>query len=249
LTLSQPYFDNVFARAVSNASVFLLRDGSDTLVFADQGDGNYVWTPGPGEAIGEIGSTYKLHVGYEGEQYVGESELKRVPQIDSLDIEFRTGELGLADGHYAAVYARDLPGIGDTYWIKAYKNGAFLNKPQEINLAYDAAFDAGGDVDGIVFITPIRELINRFPDPDTEDDFDVPPYAEGDEVHVEIHSITEEGFFFMETARDQMVNGDNTIFAIPLSNTRSNIIRQSDQKRALGFFCVSAVSEATRIVQ
>jgi hypothetical protein len=249
LTLSQPYFDNVFARTVSNASVFLVRSGGDTLTFNAQGDGNYVWTPASGESIGEIGSTYELHVVWDGEHYISESELKRVPQIDSIEIELRTGELGFADGHYAAVYARDIPGIGDTYWIKAYKNGVFLNKPQEINLAYDASFDAGGDIDGIVFISPIRELINRFPDPDTPDDFDVPPYQVGDEIHVEIHSITQEGFFFMETARDQMVNGDNTIFAIPLANTRSNVIRQSDQKSALGFFCVSAVSEATRVVQ
>ena len=48
-------------------------------------------------------------------------------------------------------FARDPFGAGDTYWIKTYKNGSFLNKPQELNIAYDAAFDGGSASDGIVF--------------------------------------------------------------------------------------------------
>ena len=249
LSLSQPYFNNTFAEGVANATVMVTTSGGDTLAFGDQGDGNYTWIPDPGANLGEVGDVFALQIDWNGETYVAMSEMRPVPAIDSIQIEFRTGELGLADGHYAAFFARDLIGVGDTYWIKAYKNGVFLNKPQELNLAYDASFDSGGDVDGIIFIPPIRELINRFPDPDTPDDFDVPPYAPGDEVHVEIHSVTPEAFFFLETARDQMANGDNTIFAIPVANTKSNIIRSRDQREALGFFCVSAVSEATRIVQ
>jgi hypothetical protein len=46
-----------------------------------------------------------------------------------------------------------------------------------------------------------------------------------------------------------MINGDNTIFSIPLANTKSNVIRTSDGKPALGFFNVSAVSEKDRLVE
>jgi hypothetical protein len=248
LTRSLPYFGNVFSEGMTSASVTVTSSSGDTFIFEDQGNGDYIWSPDPGGTLGVVGTQYVLEIEWNGASYIAHSEMRRVPAIDSIQIEFRTDELGFADGHYAIMFARDFPGTGDTYWIKAYKNGVFLNKPQELNIAYDASFDAGGGVDGIVFILPIRELINRFPDPDTGDDFDVPPYAPGDEVHVEIHSITTEAFLFLETARDQMVNGDNTIFSIPLANTRSNVLRAGDQEPVLGFFCVSAVSESTRVV-
>ena len=54
----------------------------------------------------------------------------------------------------------DLPGLGNTYWIKATKNGTLLNKPRELNLAYDAAFAKGSNFDGYTFIQPIRNGIN-----------------------------------------------------------------------------------------
>jgi len=227
----------------------VIDENGGVLTFENQGDGNYTWTPVAGSSIGEPGMRFTLEVQLRGDFFQAESHMRRVPAIDSIGIELRNGELGYTDGHWAELFARDIPGLGDTYWIKAFKNGVFLNKPIELNLAYDAAFDAGGEVDGITFITPIRELINRFPDPDTEDDFDIPPYAIGDEVHVEIHSLTTEAFLFLQTARDQMNNGDNTIFAIPVANTESNVYKMSDMSSALGFFCVSAVSEATRVVE
>ncbi len=248
LTMSQPYFTNTFAPAITDAVVAIRDNGGQVYQFENQGDGNYVWIPNPGVTMGEPGAEFILEIQWQGQILQAESHMRNVPAIDSIGIELKNGELGYTDGHWAEFYARDLPGLGDTYWIKAYKNGVFLNKPSELNIAYDAAFDAGGEIDGITFITPIRQLINRFPDPDTEDDFDVPPYDIGDEVHVEIHSITQEAFFFLQTARDQMTNGDNTIFSIPVANTKSNVYRLSDMRPVLGFFNVSAVSEATRVV-
>ena len=249
LTRSQSYFDNTFASGIASAEVSVDNDLGQTFLFTDHGDGNYIWTPDSTETLGEVGTQFSLRILWDGKQYSANSEIKRVPQIDSIQIEVRKDELGYADGHYAAMFARDFPGTGDTYWIKAYKNGQYLNKPQELNIAYDAAFDAGGEIDGIVFIPPIRELINRYPDPDTGDDFDVPPYAPGDTVHVEIHSITGDAFQFLQTARDQMTNGDNTIFAIPIANTKGNVFNDADGSPVLGYFCVSAVSEATRVVE
>lgn len=248
LTKSQAYFHSAAARGVEGAEVSVVSSTGGVFTFESQGEGQYIWQPEAGETIGQTGTTYTLMIRLDGERYSAQSEMRRVPEIDSIRIEYRESELGFPDGHYAAVFARDLPGVGDTYWIKAYKNGVFLNKPQELNLAYDAAFDAGGEIDGIIFIPPIRELINRVPDPDSADDSDVPPYAPGDEVRVEIHSVTPDAFMFLQTARDQMTNGDNTIFAIPVANTRGNVARERDGATVLGFFCVSAASEAARVV-
>ena len=93
----------------------------------------------------------------------------------------------------------------------------------------------GGDIDG--------------EDRDTDDDFDVPPYEPGDSVRVEIHSITEEAFNFLSIAKEQMTNGDNTIFALPLANTKSNVFHSASGERALGFFNVAKVSTGGRTIE
>jgi len=249
LTLSQGYFNNTFAPTVSTARVIVSDESFDVFEFVHQGDGNYVWTPFSGETIGDIGSTFSLGIAWEGNTFTATSTLNPVAQVDSIEVEFREGEFGSPDGHYAQFYSRDLPGPGDTYWIKAFKNGVFLNKPFELNIAWDAGFDGGTNTDGLIFLPPIREAINRVPDPDTDDNSDVPPWMPGDEIRVEIHSITNFAFDFLDIARDQMTNGSNTIFAIPLANTRTNILTIKGEDEALGFFNISAISSLTAMVE
>ena len=64
-----------------------------------------------------------------------------MPDIDSIVFSFKE-ESVCPEGYYAQFYADDIAVPGDIYWIKAYKNGSFLNKPNEINLAFDAGFAA-----------------------------------------------------------------------------------------------------------
>ena len=221
LNLSQPYFDNSPAPTVNDAVVLVENTSQgSTFSFMSQGNGAYTWAPVSGETIGQPGDEFQLSIVVGDERYSAVSQMNPVPEIDSVTHEFRTDEIIGPDGIYAQFFARDLPGLGDTYWIKTFKNGQFLNKPQELNIAYDAGFDAGARLDQLIFIPPIRELVNRVPDEDNpDDDIMIPPYKEGDSVRVEIHSITHEAFFFMERARDQMINGDNTIFTIPIAET------------------------------
>lgn len=244
LSSSQNYFDNQFASGIEGAVVSVERGGV-VLNFEDQGKGVYTWTPAAGETIGEVGDNFNLAISLDASLdniYFASSTMNRVPIIDSIVYEFRTDELIGPDGIYAEFFARDIPGRGDTYWIKTFKNGEFLNKPAEMNITFDAGFDAGADTDGLVFLRPIRELVNRVPDVDNpEDDGEIPPYIEGDSIFVEIHSLTNEAFTFLEIARDQMNNGANTIFAIPIANTRGNVINTQTEEFALGIFCVSAV--------
>ena len=77
----------------------------------------------------------------------------------------------------------------------------------------------------------------------------MPPWQPGDLIRVEIHSISLEAFTFLDIARDQMVNGDNTIFAIPLANTRGNVVNQMTGERALGIFNVANVSAQEREIE
>ena len=251
LSLSQDYFDATLPPAVTDAEVILEnKTTGDRYSFVHESGGAYQWTPTGDESIGNIFDEYVLTVRYNNFTYEAASRLNPVPAIDSIAYEFREEEFGQVEGIYAQVYARDLPGIGNTYWIKTFKNGEFLNKPAEMNLSADGTFDLGSSTDGIVFIPPIREAINRIPDPDTEDDSEVPPYVEGDHIRVEIHSLTNNAFRFMQVAQEQMTNGDNGIFALPVANSPTNVVAvEADAPVALGFFNIAQISSLEVVIE
>lgn len=255
------YLDNSFTPEVTGASITVadINVSDSTInqiyVFEDEdNDGDYVWTPSsPDERMIQEGKDYGLLIDLEGDQYVSLSKANRTIPIDSIGYEFREDEIGQPDGIYAQIYAKDAVGEGDVYWIKTYKNGTFLNKGQEMNLAYDGAFGPGSNSDGILFITPIRFGINRVPDSGDGaiDDMDVPPYKVGDNIRVEIHSLTPEAFIHLIQARTQITQGDNGLFATPINNIPTNIFSENDDAKEIpiGFFCVSKVSSAERTIE
>lgn len=250
LSMTQPYFQNTLPEGISGATVQVIKNENEVFEFTEIEKGNYVWTPSNNEILGEVGDEFSLVIDLDGKTYVSSSTLNRVPPIDSISQELREAELGNPEGIYTEFFARDFIGEGDTYWIKTFKNGEFLNKPSEINFAFDAGFSSGAAVDGLIFIPPIREAINRLPDSDSEDNSDVAPWTQGDEVYVEIHSISLEAFNFLATAQRQMINGDNGIFAEPVINTTGNIIcLQDDTEEVLGVFNVAGISNLSRVIE
>ena len=143
---SAPYFSNDFNPAVTGAIVTVTDGDGEVFEFVDAGNtGDYTWTPEDGETFGEVGQIYVLAVSLPGDSktFGAQTQMNRVPPIDSIVSEFREDELGGPDGHYAQFFARDEVGFGDSYWIKTFKNGEFLNKGFELNIAYDAAFAPG----------------------------------------------------------------------------------------------------------
>ena len=243
LTESQDYFQNGLPTPVTNATV-TVANGAAVYEFDNNGDGTYTWMPSAGETLGSVGNDYSLSVTADGTSYTASTAMYRVPTIDSISVYFEDEAFGGEEGLYAELYARDLPGKGDTYWVKSYRNDTLLNRPQELNIIYDAVFDAGNDIDGIYFIRPLRFAINAL------DDEGFPrPLQSGDKVTSEIHSISNEAFTFMQTVFEQTTNGDNTIFALPVANARSNVTNVATGERALGFFNVAAVSTLSKIVE
>ncbi len=240
LTSSQQYFDSSQPPAVTDASVSILSSSGEVFSFEHRGEGRYVWTSN-NQTFGSVGDVMELKVDYENSVYSSSATILRVPVIDSIGFEFREDEIFLDDGLYAQFYSRDPMGLGDTYWIKTFYNGEYLDKSQELNIAYDAGFDAGTGIDGLIFIPPVREFVNRL-----DEDLLSIPYEVGDTVRVEIHSISNQAFNFLEIARDQINNGDNGIFSIPLANARTNI-NSDDGSQVLGFFNVAAVESKERI--
>lgn len=257
LTRTIPYFQASNPPAETGATVQVIEDNGTVYNFEDaDNNGTYTWTPEAGESFGQVDGNYGLSiVTADGLEYVSASSMKRIMPIDSIVLEDREDEeFGQVAGIYAELFARDFSGEGDAYWIKTYKNGAFLNKPQEMNLVWDAAFTPGSGVDGVIFITPIRQNINRIPDSgdDAVDDSDTPPWALGDSINIEIHSLNPESFLFLEQAFTQMTLGDAGIFAEPPANVPSNIVTVNSEEsadQAIGFFNVSAVSSMGKLIE
>lgn len=239
LTLSIPYFNKPGSEPpVSGATVAII-DTSDLLnprifLFADSGNGNYIWKPNP--SAGDtfvVGRNYALVVIEGGDTLVSLSRMNPTAVIDSLFVVNETGDNpGITKGKYVELAARDLQGRGNTYWIKTWYNDTFRNAIFDMNLAYDMANSPNGQ-DGGLFIWPIRYgALNDFQK----------PYRVGDKVRVEIHSLTPEAFYWLQLIRNENQNGG--LFATPPSNIGTNIFNFNPAKKRLtaGIFCMSAVS-------
>lgn len=245
LRTTAPYFSNAFAPTVNGATVSVTDSDGRIFSFVESNNsGNYIWTPATGERFGEIGKAYSLGISLDGKTYTANSQLNPTVPVDSITYEFEEESLGVPEGYYAQFFGRDQVGLGDTYWIKAYKNGVYLNKPSEINIAYDAGPAAGAQVDGLIFIPPIRDAIN----PNVDED-DQPPYNLGDTVRVEIYSLTTDAFTYLERARIQLTLGDAALFAEPPANVPTNIISSDATENPQGFFVVSEVSSLEEVIE
>lgn len=244
-----PYFQAEELPGVPGADVTITDSEGKIYQFIESEvqDGEYFWDPDEQDTVfGQVGLAYTLKVSAGENVYQAFSVMNRVPEIDSINFRFEEGNDFFPDAYFGGVYAVDFEGPGDTYWIRAYKNGNYLNKPSEINVAYDAGFTAGSLVDGITFIQPVRDGVNPF-DQDENDDF-LPPYEPGDSLYVEIHSITNDSFFFLTelALQTDRPGGFAELFAQPLSNVRTNILNTTGTEKVVGFFNVAAVTSAGR---
>lgn len=251
VTRSQSYFDNAAPTPVEDAEVVVNVPASDVStphIQFQYVDGKYIYDPGVGSSFLSDYENFNLQVTIGDVMYTSQTMRGRSPEIDEIRQETRENEIGSLDGGtYCEVIARDFEGKGDTYWIKTFKNGMFLNKPEEINLAFDGGFDQGAESDGLIFIPPIRELVNPVRD-STEVEDEISPWTTGDVCRVEIHSLSNSTFAFMELVRDQLLNGSNGIFAEPLANSPSNIVA-SDGSNVLGAFNVAQVTSLELLVE
>ncbi len=252
LTRTQPYFENVFPEKIPNATVYIEDNEGNRFDFIEN-DSAYTWEPINGETFGVTGRQYLLSIEVDGERFVSATEMGRAPVIDSIKFSYEEADNFIKTANYVGEFlATDFEGIGDTYWIQASKNGEFLSKPGEINVAYDAGFSRGGNIDGLVFIQPIQNAVNPFDeDPENDNEF-IPPYLVGDELYVEIISISEPAFFFLNEIiiQTDRAGGFAALFAQPLANVSTNIFPADENSKAsvLGFFNVGAVTTRRQVL-
>lgn len=250
LTSSAPYFSNVPTPAVNEASVKVIGPNNIVYNFTGNGEGNFQYNPATLGAIDSIGYRYKLEVEYRGTTYIAFSMLNPVPVIDSMTVAFEEASLGAEEGYYTQFFARDFPGRKDFYWIKPFKNGepAYPETPAFFILSEDAAF--GGDAaDGLVFILPIRAAITNAEFPFQLKDTTKVPREPFDVSSVELHSLNEDVFQFLDQVAG--TSGNDGLFAVPPSNIRSNIrdAAGNAQDEVLGVFSLSAISKSEIIIQ
>jgi len=244
LSWSTAYFDKNPVKPVLGAKVTVTDNLGKVYPFTDvEGNGKYTWGKLNTDTLGHIGRKYTLRIEHELEVYTSKNEIKRVPKIDSLaytnetlPIKPEAGD-GQKTGYIAEFYARDFVGTGDTYWIKEVLNGKTnVDKAEKISIAYDAAFGVGAPSDGLIFIQPLRRSI-------TYDSL----YQAGSHVGVELHSITNEAFYYLQQIVEQSANGG--LFATPIANIKSNVTNADPNgRKALGYFGASAVSRMETII-
>lgn len=246
LTESQDFYANRLPTPVTDAQVAVCptADLTACYVFEHTTNGVYEWIPMAGDSLGPIGTEYGLGIQRGDQRYTAVTSLNRTAQIDSISFQFEEEALGLDEGLYAQIYARDPVGTGDAYWIRSTINDTLLLRPFEINVAYDAVFDPGTDADGIAFIFPIRFGINRL-----DDDGSPIPLEPGDKVEVDIWSISEEAYLFLNIAGEQIANGESGIFALPVANSPGNVVNVDTGEPVLGIFNVAASARAERTVE
>lgn len=311
ITRSQSYFDSNSPQKVSGATVTitdLTEPSGPAYVFQEQAE-RYTWQSTDMTPLGVIGHQYQLTVELDGSIFTSITTLEDAPPIDSISFRLEEENSFLDDMIFGEIFATDLVGLNDTYWIKTWKNGELLGKPSEINLAYDAAFSSDPDNDGFQFIQPIRDGINPFEEARNGDflspyqlplvltrsgdtlrykddgsfygiidgnrilfellegiiennrvpeDLESLPIdderfvqlpgnevlVKGDSVYVEIHSISNDAYFFMnqviiETTRE---GGFGALFATPLANVSTNIVPNNPSISVVGFFNIATVT-------
>jgi hypothetical protein len=239
---TKPYFDNNTPTGIAGASVRVFNSANEVIDFtASSQAGTYDWDPATNtDFFATIGERYSLNVTLvDGRVYTAVSQINRVPEVEEIKFTFFEEDAFQDEGYEGEFLATDLEGSGDTYWIKAYKNGQFLNKPFELNTAFDAGFSAGGNVDGVVFIQPIQSGVQEL-----DEELATVLYQPGDSLYVEILSITNEAFYFLEQVKiqTQRDGGFGEIFAAPFENVTTNINSDSTEEQVAGFFNVSSVS-------
>lgn len=300
ITRSQPYFETSAPSKVPGATVFITDLTDNTVYIFEEETERYTWESTDGTPLGVVGHDYALSVEVDGSSYSAFTTLNEVPVIDSVTFRLEEGNAFFDDVIFGEFFATDLSGINDTYWIKSWKNGRYLGKPEEINIAYDAAFSVDLDNDGVQFIQPIRDLVSPqefssddeflspfnlpqrflrdgnnilngdgsiygivedniliFENAEVPEDFKSvdlsdPQYEltndslliDGDSIYVEIHSISNEAYFFLtqiiiETNRE---GGFGALFATPLANVATNIIPDNEDNLVAGFFNIASVS-------
>lgn len=242
VTTNDSYFSNKKAPAVTNASVVLVDlTGNITYNFPHTGDGNYVYSPAPGDSIHGFNHNYMLKVLIDGYEYTSTSVQKRASIIDSIATIYNDGTDpfgGPKDTYNCLLFARDkADNVADYYWIRTFRNDTLFNEPSDLNINIDGT-------GGVVTNAGVDTI--DFTPPSTFLGFET--FRKNDKCSVEVHSINRDTYFFFVQAIAQINNGG--LFATTPENVKTNISTPDGAKtKAIGWFSMSSVASMKKLVQ
>lgn len=211
LTRTAPYLEGRPLPRVTGAVLTLADNQGQADTLRERSPGVYVTR----RLRGKIGNQYVLTIQAEGQTYRAQTEIRRALTIDSLGTKYiaETTPLDSA-GYEVTFHGQELPGPGDYLRFKVYRNGRLWNQPADLFVSSDQLVDGN--------------YLNF--------NFNTHSYKKGDRVRVEINSLTEDYYNFLNELATQTVNFG--IFAAPPANVRTNLHNTlgSSGKTAVGYF-------------
>lgn len=232
LTLSQPYFDQDEAEAISNAVVRITgTDGSDVLL-THTDTGMFVSADTQQCVVGE---SYTLSVDYQGENYIASETMKNAFELDTLAGFFLPPDVSFfPSGIYVFVQGQTDPTQDNYYIFRTYKNDSFTSE--------DLDNDEFGSVSLLNSTFDVNDIVGEvsrgfLPRPILTD------VEEGDKVMVEQFAVTLDYFqYILDLNAQQSRSG--TPFDPPPANPNNNI-----SNGALGYFSVANKKEDSIIIE
>jgi Domain of unknown function (DUF4249) len=225
LALTQPYFTKDTPPAVTGATLTLDDDQGRRDVLRETTPGRYV---GSGAVRGRIGGRYMLTIMADGQTYRAETEIRRTPSIDNLQVEFKKDEAGFDDGYYVLYNGPELPGVGDYYRFRLYANGVLRNKPGDLILTSDELVDGN-------YIGNVR--------------LNSDPFKRDERVRAEMLAIPRDYYFFLRELQTQATN--EGLFATSPANVRTNVrnTQAGAGRPAVGYFAGYTVRADSVVVR
>lgn len=176
------------------------------------------------------GRIYTLSIESSAGNYEATAEVKRLSMpLDSLSFRYeKKSSIYEYEGYYPLFNGQDLPGEGDFIQVRIYKDGVYLNKAGDLNLYRDDFVDGN-------YIGKAEMAVDR-------------PFAKNDKVKAEVWSLTEDACLFWVDLQVQLQNAQ--LFASPLANTRTNVVKKSNNAvDVVGYFGASLVQGVETVVK
>lgn len=216
LTRTIDFSSDESSQMVSDAIVTIADNlgNSEELVYTEEG----IYQTNNTQGV--VGRTYSLNIEYNGRTYTSESTLLPVSEIDPLISDFQF-ETSLSDeGYYVTMRAKvSVPDVINYYRWRIFENDSLYNDIEDLIVADD-----------------------EYSDDEFEFQFGY-PFEIGDEVRVEMSSISKEGLNYYEGFYEVITN-DGGLFSPPPVNAPSNI-----SNGALGLFQASAVVTKSIVIE